>query len=277
MFTTSETTQKASALTAKVAATINLLAETTDQVAVSAAIQNYLTAVAKFHDYSFLNSLLIVWSRPTATHVAGYNAWVSKFHRYVKRGEKGIPILAPIVIDRVKGDPDSGKAVWFKVVYVFDVAQTEGEPLPPEPDWKTPERLAWLETQLLAFAAANNIKVEIVNDLAGAEGVSSGGSIKLLETAGTRTLVHELAHELLHKSTSPDYISLTRAEKELEADATAWVVCNHFGLDAPQAVNYLALWNADGKKIREHLDRIQKAATKIIAAVAPELEVELVQ
>lgn len=111
----------------------------------------YLRTMAKFHNYSFNNTLLIAMQRPDATLVAGFNAWKNKFNRYVKKGERGIQIIAPAPIkeveEREKIDKDTGLAVLnengepemerveyviprFRVTTVFDVSQTDGEPLP---------------------------------------------------------------------------------------------------------------------------------------------------
>lgn len=111
----------------------------------------YLRTMAKFHNYSFNNTLLIAMQRPDATLVAGFNAWKNKFNRYVKKGEKGIQIIAPAPIkeveEREKIDKDTGLAVLnengepemerveyvvprFRLTTVFDISQTDGEPIP---------------------------------------------------------------------------------------------------------------------------------------------------
>ena len=85
-------------------------------------------------------------NRPDATHVAGFHQWNS-YNRFVKRGECGIPILAPLWVKQESEEPDENKLALrgFKIVYVFDISQTDGEPLPEPPDWKKPERNAFLE------------------------------------------------------------------------------------------------------------------------------------
>jgi hypothetical protein len=145
----------------------------------------------------------------------------------------------------------------FRVAYVFDVSQTDGDPLPDCPVWQSTE---------LRFAEEKHIEVTIVDDLGGAEGVSMGGRIKLLGHTGTSTLVHELAHELLGH-TQRGACKLTSQQCEIEADATAYVVCHHFGLHAANTPNYLALWQASGKDILDSLQRIQEIAAQIIQAV----------
>lgn len=131
---------KATDLTARITEHIQRLAEATDHAAVSGAMRDYLTACSRFYHYSPFNQLLIQITNPIATHVAGYTTW-QKLNRFVRRGEHGIPILAPCIY---KADPDKDdspkKLQGFRVVYVFDVAQTDGEPLPPPPYWKSPAR-----------------------------------------------------------------------------------------------------------------------------------------
>ncbi len=104
------------------------------QAGKSEALTAYLTTMARFHTYSFGNQLAIAKQKPTATQVAGFHKWL-ELHRYVKKGEKGIAILAPMILKRDKqntdGTSESGpRLIGFKVVYVFDLAQTDGEPLP---------------------------------------------------------------------------------------------------------------------------------------------------
>src|ERR1700737_3399138 len=99
----------------------------------SEALKNYLAAMGRFHRYSWGNSLLIYSQRPEATHVAGFHAWL-KMRRYVRKGEKGIVILAPMV-GRKKSDDEltednQTRVFGFRAAHVFDVSQTDGEPLP---------------------------------------------------------------------------------------------------------------------------------------------------
>ena len=241
-----KTKNKAADLRKKIDGHIKDLAQLTSDSARSEAMKSYLDTCARFYQYSPNNQDLIAMFCPHATHVAGFRKW-SEFNRFVRKGEQGIPILAPC---KYKLDPD-------------------GEDIPPPPDWKSTDRILHLENFLITFAAAEGITVDR-GDLPGeAQGMSSGGKITLIEHAGTKTLIHEIAHELLHK-----HSFINRKTKELEAEAVAFVVGSHFGLEDLQSPNYLALWCADGEKILERQDRIRQAASKIIRSVE---ESDLVQ
>ena len=121
----------------------------------SEALTQYLGVMAKFHNYSFGNQMAIARQKPDATHVAGFHKWL-EFHRFVKKGEKGIAILAPMIVkhDRTPREENADPAphlVGFRVVYVFDVSQTDGEPLEEydaEASGEPGELLALLKTRI---------------------------------------------------------------------------------------------------------------------------------
>ena len=269
-------------LVKSIESSMDALAKETDKVKISASFLAYLNSLARFHNYSYMNQILIWYQKPKATRVAGFKTWQNKFGRTVKKGEKGIAILAPIKAQPKKAeriDFDSSEAqtmavnededkayrpsLYFRVVYVFDVSQTEGKELPEEPNWHDTEKNNELESLIVSFAKGKGIKVEYVDDLGGADGCSTGGKIQLLHDAGTRTLIHELAHELLHKKEQ----NLSRQQKEIEADAVAYAVGQHFNINSDASPNYLALWKATGKEIRECLYRIRDVVVEIICAV----------
>jgi hypothetical protein len=279
----------AKALTHSITLAIEDLAQETDQARISQTLQRYLEMLSKFHHYSWHNQMLIWIQSPQATQVAGYRTWKQKFKRQVKRGENGIAILAPCLYrSKIQAktsdeeDPDLGSSLLtssceepesihshltFRVVHVFDVSQTEGEPLPECPEWRDHDKDPSLEDALLAFAKKKGIQVERTDDLGGPEGVSSGGKIRLLHTTGTRTLVHELAHELFEHSKLEIHSLSTAQQREVEADAAAYVVCHHFGLKSTSTPNYLALWQASGKDILASLERVRGIAVEIIQEV----------
>ena len=260
-------------LTAKITAHIEELAQAADLARVSEEMLRYLDACSKFHQYSLFNMWLILMSKPNATTVAGFRKWQS-LHRYVRRGEHGIPILAPIVTSRSEESNVTEMmviVVGFKVVYVFDISQTEGEPLPPPPDWKSPEKNKELHDRLIQYANKAGISV-VEKELSGeVQGISKGGAIELSLVAGTITLVHELAHELLHHR---DDRPVTKDIRELEAESVAFVVARHFRLDITRSPNYLALHGADSKSITEHQERIRSVANKIIRGLEQENEIQ---
>ena len=269
---------------------IQALAEETDSVRFSETFQSYLATIRKFHNYSFRNQLLISFGFPNATHVAGYKDWARKFNRQVKKGEHGIAILAPVIGKKSerKNKPDAdandqegvtittdedgylrfGKDfITYRTVYVFDVSQTEGDPLPDEPNWHDFEKNPEVEAALKAFATSKGIKIEIVQNLHGADGACSGGRIRILPNAGTRTMIHELAHEILHWG-HPE-LKLSTKQEEIEADATAFVVAQYFNFsqDSQTSPNYLALHNADSKAILACFKRIRATSVQIIEAI----------
>lgn len=227
-----------------------------------------LRAMARFHKYSWHNVCLIASQYPTATRVAGFHTWRT-MGRCVRKGEKGIAILAPIVGRReAESTGDNARAVvGFRAAYVFDIEQTDGEPLPTpaeasgDPGSKT--------TALKAAIRGQGIALESVEDLGGALGTSSGGRIRLLNRLSPAmeftTLVHEYAHELLHRA---DDRPSSRDTRELEAEAVAFVVGGAVGLNTADASrDYIQLYRGDREALAGSLDRIQHAASVILAAV----------
>ena len=258
------TLNSSSDLKTRITEHIKELAEATNAARMSEEMLCYLDMCARFHRYSPSNVWLILMAKPDASLIAGFKKWRT-MGRFVRKGEKGIPILAPILI---KHDNDEGaeteKLIGFKVVYVFDVSQTDGDPLPEPPDWKSPEQNSILAERLIKFAESKRINVA-VKELAGdIQGVSSGGKITVSPTAGTKTLIHEIAHELMHQGNER---SLDRTILELEAESVAYVVTKHFGLDGLSSPNYVALHGANAVLIMEHLEHIRDISTQIITSI----------
>jgi hypothetical protein len=170
----------------------------------SETLTAYLGAMARFHSYSFGNILQIARQRPSATRVAGIRAW-NELGRFVKKGEKGIQILAPIIghrwkRDTVEQEQDARPApmlIGFRSVYVFDLSQTEGADL-PEFEHNITGEVGEHRDRMIAFLAQQNIKLEFNEKIAPALGVSYGGKIALLpgqsKAEEFTTLVHETAH-----------------------------------------------------------------------------------
>jgi antirestriction protein ArdC len=220
----------------------------------SEALQNYLGVMGRFHRYSWGNTLLIASQRPDATHVAGFHAW-HQLGRFVKKGEKGIMILAPMVVKEKdpqpvrEGPADTSRISGFRTAYIFDVAQTDGQPLPAFA--KTTGDAQDYGEKLKAIAAARGVIVEYDSAIAPAQGVSSGGRIRLIPdmTAAEEfsVLAHELAHEMLHHG--PDAQRLPKTVRETQAEAVAFVVCRGVGLETnTAAADYIALYNGDKKR-----------------------------
>ena len=126
-------TEQGRRINAGIRSTIEQLANgSTDAATQSELFRNYLKASAAFWDYSWHNQMLIWKQKPDASYVGGFNTWL-KCGRYVRKGEKGIAILAPMFFKDKNAAGDDTKRIWFKVVYVFDLGQTDGTPLPELP------------------------------------------------------------------------------------------------------------------------------------------------
>ena len=245
----------------------------------SEKLVEYLGLMSKFHHYSFGNCILIAIQRQDATHVAGFGKW-KELGRFVKKGEKGIAILAPLVGKRKKEKGDvpaetaetteaqaSGKVLYgFRVVHVFDVAQTEGEELPAfaSLNGDPGEKLLRLEELI----KSKGIALEYVDCLPfDANGMSEGGKISINATRPKpqmfSTMVHELAHELLHWGSRRE--ETTKTVRETEAEAVAFVVCKSIGLDtSTRASDYIQLWNGDEKVLLQSLEHIRNVASQIL-------------
>src|SRR5215469_7861122 len=156
---------KAAELNAGIRTTIEQLANETDAATKSELFRNYLKTSAAFWDYSWHNQMLIWRQRPDASYVGGFHTWL-KCNRYVRKGEKGIAILAPMFLRDKRQAADGGdeetQRIWFKVVYVFDISQTDGAPLPELPTRSVGERGEDMLNRLLAFAEPRGITVRFV-------------------------------------------------------------------------------------------------------------------
>lgn len=264
---------------------------------------DYLRTMSKFHDYSFGNILLIAIQFPGASQVAGFQDWKKKFGRNVKKGEKGIRILAPCIFEAVeereKLDPvthrpmvdSSGtpmverrhvEAKRFKVVTVFDVSQTEGKKLPEiitplAGDVEQYERITG------ALAKLSPVPIEFEDFPGAAYGYFSHTEKRIAIRPGMsqaqtlKTMIHEVAHAKLHDE--PDVLEpipmkdkKSRSNREVEAESVAYVVCQHFGIDTSDySFGYVAGWSR-GRELNElkaSLDIIHTTAGEIIDAIQP--------
>jgi hypothetical protein len=243
-------------------ATIEELANLLDEAQFSKEIESYLETVAKFHHYSIYNQLLIKDTFPKASHVAGFCTWRDQFNRTVRKGEKGIPILAPIRIkEKIENeDEEHAYKLFFKVVYVFDISQTEGDEIPALDVWKSPEYRPELQNILIEYAESLGLSVDY-QDIGAAQGaLSSENKIYLNLTAGTKTLVHEIAHYLAEHFESEK----PHEQRELEAEATAYAVCRHFGFEDLKSPNYLYLTGLRAEDLKASLTTISNLAQQII-------------
>ena len=263
-----------------IAANVQLLIEQL-KAGHSEGLTAYLTAMGRFHNYSFSNILEIARQKPDATRVAGLYAW-NQLGRKVMKGQKGIRILAPMIGSRKKKDSDAERSkhpaavntpvlVGFRAVYVFDVSQTEGAELPQFTERTTGEVGEYRE-RLIDFISAQAIELEFKESIAPALGMSYGGKIAILPGQAPAeefsTLVHELSHELLHKSTRRT--ATTKTVRETEAEAIAFVVGTTIGLNNGHAsADYIALYHGNAALLTESLEVIQRTSALILSAIEP--------
>lgn len=243
----------------------------------SEALTRYLQAMAKFKAYSFLNVLLILKACPTATRVAGYKTWQS-FGRQVKRGEKGIMILAPMFRKRAENQEEESSTAednrlvsGFRPVWVWDEQQTSGNPM-PEIGSVTGDPGYYL-SRLEEFVKESGIELRYSNEIAPARGMAEKGKITLLpdQTLAEMfaTLVHEVAHHDLHFGERRT--ETTKRVRETEAESVAYVVCSAIGLETGTAAqDYVGLYGGDSKLLLESLQYVQQTANRILAAITPD-------
>jgi len=243
-------------------------------------IEKYLAAAAQFYRYSLRNIILIHEQFPEATIVAGFHAW-KKHNRWVMKGEAGIAIFAPMVarrgddklteVERKSENDKEGKArtTNFRVTHVFDVSQTDGEPLVAmAPVTGSPgENL----DALLDVYRKLKIKVEFTQLPGSVQGYSLCGEVRVqdgLDDSQTfRILVHELAHEMMHK-TIPFNDRKRKVVVETEAEAVAFVVSRACGLEhLDRSADYISLYQGASQQLSESLIRIHDTASRIIVMI----------
>lgn len=275
-------------MSAATADVLERLAAGVRQLTTSSAWTAWLRTQSRFHRYSFGNVLLIASQRPTATQVAGFHRWRS-LGRSVRRGAKGIAILAPVGRRTAvrEGDTEDEAAVStsacaFRVVHVFDVADTEGEEFPAVPCHRLRgEAPAALFERLAAVAEGRGFTVlvdSMRDSSANGDAVFGDRRIRVRDTLEpaqrVKTLAHELGHALLHG----DGVT-ARALAELEAESVAFVVCEAVGIDSGDySFGYITTWvggDADAAEaaLRACGGRISGAARAVLDAIAEVTEV----
>jgi antirestriction protein ArdC len=236
----------------------------------------WLQAQSRFHHYSFGNTLLILLQRPEATHVAGYRAWL-QLRRQVRKGEKGIAILAPIA-NRIRVEDENGEEKIlagspraFRTAHVFDVVQTDGDDLPTVSDRLSGDDPDEVYSQLVAVAHSLGFTVEEDYLDRGVNGDCNHSTkairveVRNEPAQQVKTLAHELSHAILHG----DDFKGTREIGELEAESVAYIVCQNVGLDSSAySFGYVASWIGGGpqaiKTITASGQRIARAARQIL-------------
>jgi antirestriction protein ArdC len=274
-------TTKTETRTDKLRAAHDKLQEAVAEIASGDDWKRMLKVASKFHNYSFNNQLLIFLQRPDATRVAGFRKW-QELNRFVRKGEKGIQIFAPCKYktktEDANGDEKSLNEIrGFRVVHVFDISQTDGEPLedPVRPqllDGDAPEGI-WDAL----VAQASDAGFDVVRDRRG----SANGYCDFLEkkiavrpdvspAQAVKTLVHELAHALLHSEDRPK----TPAIAEVEVESVAYIVCDALGLDSGDySLPYVTRWaEGSAELVKQMAQRVTECARGILGkleAVSP--------
>ncbi len=251
----------------------------------------FLSTMAKFHDYSIGNMILIMLQKPNATHVAGFSTW-KELGRWVKSGEKGIAILAPVFppaatcekcgvrlprnakfCPKCGAETDQGEVIaatprYFRIVHVFDLSQTEGKPLPEyEVPALTGEANEALFSQVLDLAREQGLTISFESKPEQDPEIKGFYSGKLIwvrpeesRAQQLKTLLHEMAHYY-----TEGVLGISRKDAETIAESAAFAIGAHFGFDTGvRSFPYVALWSQDKKVLEENLAAIRKVTGKMI-------------
>jgi hypothetical protein len=238
-----------------------------------------LKAMARFHAYSFGNVLLISTQRPTATQVAGWRGW-NELGRRIKQDEKGILIFAPILSEpRQPANPEAEGAsepaapqqelLGFRQVRVWDVSQTEGEPVPAN-DLFSDLDISEMLGKLIEFSGSQEFKIEYSDKIAPARGTSYYGQIRLMpdmeEEETVSVMVRELALQMLYGMQRRSFV--TRDVLLREAKAVAFVVSHALNLETEPAEN-IQLYRSNLNLLGESLEVVQRTSAVILGALSP--------
>ena len=273
----------------------------------SSKYTEYLKAMSKFHSYSYGNVMLILFQCPEASRVAGFVAWKQKFHRHVKAEEKGLQILAPVTYKKwekqVARDPATRQPLYnadgtvktedvlikrtkFKVAYVFDISQTEGQELPTLGVDELTGNVQSYNVFFKAICDISPVPLMFRDKPERSKGafyhkdqcirINPGMS----EVQTLKTAIHEVTHAKLHNDIKKPGKTEPRKDKqtrEVEAESTAYVVCQHFGIDTSDySFGYVAGWSSGREldELKSSLTTISDTAKEIIDGIesrCPEL------
>ena len=270
----------------------------------SDSYRNYLSTMSKFHNYSFNNTLLIAMQKPDATLVAGYKAWQKNFERHVNKGEKAIRILAPapykIKEERDKIDPVTQEILLdkdgnpkkeeveitipaFRAVSVFDVAQTDGKPIPELAAKELLSDVEGYQDMIRAVEAISPVPIELEEIAGDSKGYYDREAKRIAvqenmsESQTLKTMIHEVAHSKLHSKEveQDEQMRKDRNTKEVEAESVAYTVCQHFGIDTSDySFGYIAGWSSgrDTKELRASMDTIRRTVSELITGIEEQLQ-----
>lgn len=254
-----------------------LLGEQAEKLRTGEGWQHWLDIARRMHGYSVNNQLLILAQRPDATYVMGYRAWQA-IGRQVNSGEHGVGILAPVIKrvaaeDRKPDEPDR-RVVAFKPAFVFDVAQTSGPDLPSTelPPVRVPDES--LRDELVRCAQSAGYTVEFVpNRGDGARGwfAAKTATVTVVEDYPISSQVRTLLHELAHAADPAIRQPYVRAERELVAESSAYLVAAALGVDTADAsAVYAAHWGGDQARLLALAGEVL-VITRAVEAVIAEL------
>lgn len=265
----------------------DLLTEGLEKYANSDEYKNLLSVMGKFYSYSANNCILIATQCPDASYVAGYNKWHDDFHRQVKKGAHAIRIKSPMKYeDKETGEEKLG----FKSSYVFDIADTYQIPGKPPVKIGVEELHGTVKDYsnlISCLTSTSPVPVEFKSFKKSANGYFNKTESKIVvkdtlsELQSVKTLVHEIAHSLLH-SDNPEIENeeKNREWKEFEAESVAFIVCKYLNLDTGEySFPYILSWskNQFQEFLKEDLPTIQKTANYIIDKLNEQLDMVEIQ
>ena len=267
--------------------------------------QEFLKTMAKFHNYSFNNTMLIAMQRPDATLVTSYKNWQS-MGRQVMKGEKGITIIAPAPYKKMKekevldenqrpimgtdGKPKTEQVEvtvpHFKAVTVFDIAQTSGEPIQTLAPELLTAAVQDFDSFMQAIQKISPVPIRFDEIDGNANGYYHNADKEIVikkglsESQTLKTTIHETAHAKLHDKEIMESLGVEkdRLTKEVEAESVAYCVCSSFGLDTSDySFPYIAGWSSsrEMKEMKASMDVIRKTAGEMIDQLTEELEIIL--
>ena len=266
------------------------------EIFTSGRYAEYLSAMSKFHTYSFGNVMLILMQNPAASRVAGFHTWKKVFGRNVKAHENGLKIFAPSpyrrFVEQDKLDKD-GKPVLdatgkplrertlvqymrFRIVTVFDISQTEGKELPSIGVSELSGNVDQFGELANAITSVSPVPILYEAPHGAAKGCFNHVTEEILIRPGmsqkqtVKTMLHEISHATLHRHKKNEPLTKDQHTREVEAESVAYVVCQHFGIDTSDySFGYVAGWSK-GKELDElkaSLDTIRSCAAGLIDAI----------
>ena len=250
-----------------------------EEYATSEKYRDLLRVMSLFHNYSANNCLLIALQCPHASYVAGYTSWRNNFHRQVKKGEKAIRIISPVRYKKKNEEDEEEERIGFKSASVFDISSTYQIPDMEPVQIGVSDLQGHIENYkdfLHAFQSVSPVPVDFRLFDGDARGYYSDTEKIIViqdgmtERQSVKTLVHEIAHAMLHTKEQLQECKKDRKQKELEAESVAYIVCEHYGFDSEDySFPYIVGWVGTGFQdiLKESMTVIQKTADEIITDV----------